>query len=212
MDGVLCDSEPFLFEAASQMFLERHSLKVRRSDFAPFVGTGEDRYIGGVAEKYGIELEMPADKLRTYEIYLDVIRERLHPLPGASEFIKRVRAAGLKRAVATSADRVKMEGNLREIGIPPTWFDICVTGSEVVHKKPHPQIFLTAAEKLALEPSACLIVEDSISGVTAAKAAGATCLGLMTSFKAQELRDTGADWLAPDLAHVPDEVVSLLVR
>ena len=111
MDGVLCDSEPFICEAAGRMFAERHALTVKPDDFRPFVGTGEDRFLGGVAEKYGIALAMPADKDRTYAIYLDIIRGRLHTLPGARDFVADCRRRGLKLAIATSADRVKLDGN-----------------------------------------------------------------------------------------------------
>ncbi|MBM3887689.1 MAG: HAD-IA family hydrolase [Verrucomicrobia bacterium] len=202
MDGVLCASEPFIAEAACRMFAEAHGVKVQPHDFAPFVGTGEDRFLGGVAEKYGVRLTMPRDKERTYAIYLEIIKGRLQPLPGVHEFIAKCRRRGLRLAVATSADRVKLDGNLREIGVPAEQFDASVTGSEVTHKKPHPEIFLRAAEKLGLPPARCLVVEDAPSGVAAAKAAGSRCLGLTTSFDAETLRKAGADWLAPDLAGV----------
>ena len=206
MDGVLCDSEPFICQAACEMFAERYGRRVSPEDFVPFVGAGENLYLGGVARKHGIDLDIEADKARTYEIYLQVIKGRLAPLPGAREFISECRRRGLGLAVATSADRVKMDGNLAEIGLPAATFDVCLTGSEVTNKKPHPEIFLTAARRLGLPPEKCLVVEDAPNGVRAAKAAGSPCLGLTTSFSGAELRDAGADWLAPDLAHVPQEV------
>ena len=207
MDGVLCDSEPFICEAACRMFAERHGLKVRPEDFVPFVGAGENRYLGGVAEKYGVKLDLAADKKLTYDIYLEIIRGRLHPLPGAREFIADCRRRGMKLAVATSADRVKLDGNLAEIGLPPRTFDVCINGLEVERKKPNPQIFLLAAERLGVEGDRCLVVEDAPNGVTAAKAAGSKCLGISTSFCAGDLLAAGADWIAPDLAHVPPEVL-----
>jgi len=207
MDGVLCDSEPFICEAACRMFAERYGLQVCPEDFVPFVGAGENRYLGGVAEKCGVSLDIEADKARTYAIYLEIIRGRLAPLPGAREFIADCRRRGLKLAVATSADRVKMDGNLREIGIPAETFDVCLTGSEVTHKKPHPEIFLAAAAKLELPNSACLVVEDAPTGIRAGKAAGSRCLGLTTSFSAEELRSAGADYIASDLAHVGREIL-----
>ena len=207
MDGVLCASEPFIAEAACRMFAEAHSVTVQPHDFTPFVGTGEDRFLGGVAEKYGVTLTMPRDKERTYAIYLEIIRGRLQPLPGVHEFIAECRRRELKLAVATSADRVKLDGNLREIGMPADKFDASVTGSEVTHKKPHPEIFLRAAQKLGLLPARCLVVEDAPSGIIAGKAAGSRCLGLTTSFDAETLRQAGADWLAPDLADVPAGVL-----
>ncbi len=62
-------------------------------DFRPFVGTGEDRFLGGPAEIRGIALDLPAAKARTYQIYLDLIRGRLGPLPGAPEFVRKCREA-----------------------------------------------------------------------------------------------------------------------
>lgn len=203
LDGVLCDSELFTAEAACGMFKEMHGATVTPEDFRPFIGTGEDRYIGGVAEKYGIALQMPRDKNRMYALYLEIIKGRMPPLPGATAFIADCRRRGLKLAVATSADLIKMEGNLTQIGLPPRTFDACVSGSDIAHKKPHPEIFLRAAETLHLPPSRCLVVEDAPNGVQAGKAAGSRCLGLTTSFDEATLRAAGADWIAPDLAQAP---------
>src|SRR3954451_21749963 len=87
MDGVLCDSEAFICEAATRMFQQVHHVKVTPEDFVTVIGAGEDRYVGGPAEKYGVKLVMPRDKLTTYEIYLEIIRGRLPPLPGGAQFI-----------------------------------------------------------------------------------------------------------------------------
>jgi HAD superfamily hydrolase (TIGR01509 family) len=207
MDGVLCDSEPYIYEAARRMFVERYDVDPTREDFAPFVGAGEDRFIGGVGEAYDVEMDIPRDKARTYEIYLEIIKGRLEPLAGAVEFVRRCRERGLKLAVATSADRVKMEGNLTQIGVPPDHFDAVVTGSDIERKKPDPQAFETAAAKLELPPSQCLVIEDAPNGVEAARAAGSWCLGLTTSFDDPTLRGYGAHWTAGDLAHVPADVL-----
>ena len=202
MDGVLVESEPFIAEAAVRMFAEK-GVAVRPEDFRPFIGTGEDRFLGGVAESRGVVLDMPRDKARTYEIYLELIPGRLEPLPGVAEFVARCRARGLKLAVASSADRVKVEGNLRELGLPAGTFDAVVVGEDVVRKKPAPDIFLEAARRLGLEPVVCLVIEDAVSGVQAAKAAGSRCLGLTTSFSAEQLKAAGADWTAADVGRSP---------
>jgi beta-phosphoglucomutase-like phosphatase (HAD superfamily) len=72
----------------------------------------------------------------------------------------------------------------------------------VTHKKPDPEIFLTAAGKLGVSPGRCVVVEDAVSGVTAARAAGCRCLGLTTSLDAGTLRQAGATWVASDLSAV----------
>jgi len=210
MDGVLCDSEPFLYESARRMFAEKYQTQVQQEDFLPFVGTGEERYLSGVAENYGIRLEMPGDKILTYEIYLEVIKAGLRPLPGVLEFVGHCRGWDLKLAVATSADRIKMEGNLEQIGLPPERFDACVTGSEIEKKKPDPQIFQVAAQELKCLSEECLIVEDAPVGITAAKVANSLCLGVTSSFSGTELRAAGADWTVPNLVDLPQTLLFLL--
>src|SRR6185437_5723672 len=85
MDGVLLESEPFIAAAAVKMFAEK-GVAVAPEEFRPFIGTGEDRFLGGVAEARGVTLDMPRDKVRTYEIYLDLIAGRLEALPGVGRF------------------------------------------------------------------------------------------------------------------------------
>lgn len=204
MDGVLLDSEPFICKAAMMMFAQR-GLTVQAEDFLPFVGAGENRYIGGVAEKYNFPIDTERDKKRTYDIYLDIIKGQLKPLPGVHDFITRCRQMHKKIALASSADLRKVQGNLAEINLPFSLFDAVVTGEDVVHKKPAPEIFLLAASRMDLPAGECLVVEDAVNGVAAAKAAGAHCLALTTSFTAEQLN--GADWFAPNLAVAPVQVL-----
>jgi HAD superfamily hydrolase (TIGR01509 family) len=199
MDGVLCDSEALTAEAGCRMFAETYGLRVEPGEFEPFIGTGEDRYIGGVAEKRGVKLTMPRDKIRMYTIYGEIARGKLQPLPGVRDFIAACRQHGLKLAVASSADLMKVEINLREIALPASTFDAVLTGADAIHKKPHPEIFLKAAERLQLSPGCCMVVEDAPSGVKAAKAAGCSCLGVTTSFGESTLYGAGADTVAASL-------------
>lgn len=202
MDGVLLNSEPFIARAARRMFAEK-GLAVKESDFRPFIGAGEDRFIGGVAEKYGFILDPARDKARTYQLYLEIIRGQLRPLPGVAPFLAACRESGRRIALASSADQVKVNGNLREIGLDRDSFDAVVTGEDVARKKPDPEIFLLAAKRLGCPPAETLVVEDAVNGVTAARAAGARCLGLTTSFNREQLAAAGADWCAADLAGAP---------
>ena len=203
MDGVLVDSEEFICRAAVLMFKEK-GLEVQAEDFIPFVGMGENRYLGGVAEKYNFPVEIEEIKTRTYEIYGNIILGELEPLEGVIDFIATCKQKGLKIAVATSADEVKMKANLAEIGIPVETFDAAVNGLMIKNKKPDPEIFITAARLLGLRPEDCLVVEDAINGVEAGKRAGAKVLGVMTSFTKEQLKE--ADWLSKDLSDYPPEV------
>ncbi len=200
MDGVLCDSEPFICEAACLMFKEKYNLIVSPEDFKPFVGAGEDKYLGGVAEKYGLKLNMPSDKELTYSIYLRIIKGRLKPLNGVHQFIERCLSANIKMAIATSADLIKLDGNLAELHLDKRKFDGLVTGSDIERKKPLPDIFLAAAKKMGLKPPCLLVIEDAPNGIKAAKAAGMLATGITSSFTEADLKLAGADFIAKDLA------------
>lgn len=199
MDGVLTDSEPLINAAAVRMFAEA-GWTVQPDDFLPFVGTGEDRYLGGVAEKYGYPIALKDAKRRTYEIYLELVPAVLRAFPGAVELVQGCRRAGLKLAVASSADRIKVEANLGQIGLPWGEWDAVVTGEDVVRKKPAPDIFLEAASRLRALPGECVVVEDAVNGIEAAKAAGMRCVAVAQSFPVERL--VRADVVRADLQSV----------
>jgi len=205
MDGVLVDSEAFICKAAIMMYNEL-GVKVYPDDFLPFVGMGENRYIGGVAEKYGIKIEIEKVKARTYAIYELIVKGKLDPLPGTHEFISKCRNKGFKMALATSADKIKMEVNLREIGLSETIFNAVITGLDVENKKPFPDIYIMAAKRIGLDPHECLVVEDAVSGIKAGKSAGCKCLAITSSFDAKALAES--DWICESLLTVPDEAIN----
>ncbi len=199
MDGVLTDSEPLINEAAITMFREL-GFEVAPDDFLPFVGTGEDRYIGGVAEAHGVSLDLARAKRRTYQIYLELVPKKLRAFPGAVDKAREFRAAGLRIAVASSADRVKVEANLSQIGLPAGWWDAVVTAEAVSRRKPAPDLFLTAAHQLGFSPADCVVIEDAVNGIEAARAAGMRCVGVAQTFSADRL--VTADQVRPNIASV----------
>ena len=169
---------------------------------------GEDRFLGGVAEARGIPLDPARDKARTYAIYLDLIKGQLTAVAGRPRFRRGVprrrawpwpwrRAPTRSRSTATSTRSAS----------PPRPSTSWSTAPQVAKKKPAPDIFLEACRRLGLEPSACLVIEDALAGVAAARAAGCRCLAVTTSFPADKLAAAGADWVASGLDHVPVEVL-----
>jgi HAD superfamily hydrolase (TIGR01509 family) len=205
MDGVLVDSEKLINTAAITMFKEK-GLIVHPDDFLPFVGAGEDRYVGGVADRYGFPLDGPAAKQRTYEIYLELAPSQLEVFSGTLDLLHACRRAGLLIAVASSADEIKVRANLQTIGLPLDFWNTVVKGEDALRKKPAPDGFLFAAEKLGVMPAECVVVEDAVNGIQAAKAAGMRCVAVATSFpparlyEADVVRDSIAQVSLSDLA------------
>lgn len=187
MDGVLTDSEPLINMAAVQMFSEL-GVKVSPDDFIPFIGTGEDRYIGGVAEKYNVPIDINQAKKRTYEIYLELVPTDLNAFPGAVELVKKCKSVGLKIALTSSADMVKIKANMEKIGLPISIWDVVVSAEDVTKKKPAPDIFLKTMEKLNVSPTKCVVIEDSVQGVQGAIAAGMPCIAVAHTFPVEKLK------------------------
>jgi beta-phosphoglucomutase len=205
MDGVLVDSEPVI-NAAAIKGLAEYGITAHPDDFLPFVGAGEDRYIGGVAEKYGHRYET-AMKTRVYQIYLDMVDDQIKVFAGIHELLAALTAAGHTLALASSADRIKIDANLRAAGIDPAIFTAVISSEDVVAKKPAPDIYLTAAKALGAEPAHCLVVEDALNGIIAAHAAGIKCVAVATSFSRDQLVAAGADVVIDaisDLANIVD--------
>ena len=138
MDGVLCDSEPFIAAAAAEALRRCYGITVSRDDFTPFIGAGDDRFILGAAEVHGVTGDLAIDKPLTYEIYLAMVAASLQPVPGVHAFLREVRAAGLRLALATGSDRPKLRGNLDAIGLREDTFEVVVSAEHITRKKPDP--------------------------------------------------------------------------
>lgn len=197
MDGVLVDSEDAM-KTTSIESLRRFGIDPKKDDFVEFTGMGEDAFIGGVAGKYGLEYNTEM-KDYAYMLYVEKARELVYVYPGVRQVIKTVKSRGFKIAVASAADLIKVRTNLACIGIEEEFFNTIVTGSDVVKKKPDPEIFLKAASKIGVDPSDCLVIEDAKSGIAAARAAGMSCIGITTAFSYDELMEAQADYVVDDI-------------
>ncbi|MDD3766172.1 MAG: HAD-IA family hydrolase [Eubacteriales bacterium] len=202
MDGVLVDSEPVI-EKAAIMFFKEIGVNAVSDDFKPFIGAGEDRYIGGVCEKYGIQYNTDMKK-RVYDIYLEIVGSFLKVYEGTLPTLIKLKEKGYKLALASSADAVKINANLTVAGIDKSIFDVIISGGDVKNKKPAPDIYLKTAKTLGEEPEKCVVIEDAINGVKAAKDAGMICIGLTTSFSKDRILDAGADYICSDIKDIYD--------
>jgi len=193
MDGVLVDSEPVI-TAAAIAGLSEYGVKATPEDFIPFVGAGEDRFVGGVAEKYGLTYKTEM-KDRVYQIYLELVESKIKIYEGVTQMLYKLKDEGWKMAIASSADKVKVDANLKVAGISRDIFSAIVYGEIVVNKKPNPEIFLTAARLMEVNPSDCIVVEDAVNGIRAAKSAGMKSIAVTSSFPEETLRKENPDFI-----------------
>ena len=134
---------------------------------------------------------------RKRELYTRLAARGTRPLAGAPGFIEALARQSVPRAVATSASRRDAEALLAEVGLR-RHFEIVITAEDVRWGKPNPEVYLKAAAGLGIPSKACLVFEDSLVGVHAARNCGMRVIGLTTSHTGRELLTAGAERAIPD--------------
>jgi beta-phosphoglucomutase family hydrolase len=120
-------------------------------------------------------------------LFVAICREgHVRPVAGVREFLSRLKARGLRLAVGTSAPRMNLVAILEAFNMEDV-FDVLVSCEDVEHAKPAPDIFLCACERLQLPPTDCVVFEDSVHGLEAARAAGCRVVGIATTHPEHEI-------------------------
>ncbi|KAG8096239.1 hypothetical protein GUJ93_ZPchr0013g36769 [Zizania palustris] len=204
MDGVLCNSEEPSRRAGVDVFAEM-GVDVTVDDFVPFMGTGEANFLGGVARVKGVKNFNPESaKKRFFEIYLDKYAKPNSGIgfPGALELIMECKNAGLKVVVASSADRVKVDANLAAAGLPVSLFNAIVSADAFENLKPAPDIFLSASKNLGVDTNECIVIEDALAGVQAAKAAEMRCIAVTTTLEEATLQQASPSFIRKNIGDI----------
>ncbi len=131
--------------------------------------------------------------------------EAVSAVAGAGAFVAALAAAGIPRAVVTSAVPANAQLALERVGMQRA-FDAIITAADVQRGKPDPEGYLKAAAVLAVPIARCVVIEDSISGIRSAKAAGARCVAMTTTFARDSLAAERPDWVVADFLNLPIEL------
>jgi HAD superfamily hydrolase (TIGR01509 family) len=195
MDGVLIDSEE-LHAHAKRIAFAHAGIALSDADLRSYVGRSDAVMIDEMGARYGLtdgqRSTVVNEKMRIYEQE----EEGIKIVSGAIEFV-RWAAQHYRLALATSATRRNRMTTLNRLGIADL-FEVTVDLGDVSEPKPSPEIYLTVTSRLALHPSQCLVVEDSLTGVISAKQAGCCVSALTRSFAEDELISAGADFIFED--------------
>jgi HAD superfamily hydrolase (TIGR01509 family) len=192
MDGVLIDSEP-AHKLAKERAFARFGITLPEALYQQYKGRPDETMISEVVPtlpdlKVGVQ-EMLLRKHREFE----AVEHLARPIEGATEFVSWAKTR-FRIALATSATRRNREAALLLLGLGDS-FDFTVDASGFSRPKPDPEVFLTAMRGLTADCSECLIVEDSLNGVIAGKAAGCRVAAITTSFAETLLLSAGADYI-----------------
>ena len=148
-------------------------------------------------EKYAEEKEA---------FYREIYKNDLKEVPGLTDLLKHLKNKGIKTAVATSAPTKNIDFALDRLDLRK-YFNAIVDDSQITHSKPHPEIFLKAAEKLGVKPENCLVFEDSLFGFQSAREAGMQIIGLETSFSKEEIVKLGATQAIGSFEEISDDIL-----
>jgi len=207
MDGVLADSGDAHFVAWQCMFQEL-GRDITRQEFDDTFGMAN----GAILQRWlGAEIsaERSAALARRKEELFREHLDRVRLLPGVLEWLEYARTQGYYQVVASSGEMANIVAVVHALGVG-NYFHGIVSGAFLPQSKPHPAIFMQAAAAVAAEPRYCLVLEDGIVGVEAARRAGMRCLALTTTHPAERL--AGADRIVAGLADLPPETMDTLLQ
>ena len=206
MDGVVADTgEAHLL--AWQQFLAERGRSVTAEQFAVTFGMANPailrRWFGDTLS----EGEVHAWSARKEALFRTLVPTHVRALPGALEWLRRGREHGYRQAIASSGEMANIVAVVAALGIGNR-FDTLVSGAFLPRSKPDPAIFLQAAAAVGASPEECLVVEDGIVGIEAARRAGMRCVALTTTHPPEKL--AGADLIVKDLSALDEEMVLAL--
>lgn len=200
MDGVLVDTGDFHYQAWVEIYrrYRQNGHELSRAEFDAIFGLINEN---AIPLMFGPEQSTPDFVAEVDQVKEALFRQLIHgyltPLPGVLAWLEAGRRAGLKQAVGSSASWLNIQAILTELKLGP-FFETIVSGDDVTAGKPAPDIYLEAARRLHVSPAHCLVIEDSLFGLRAARAAGMRCLAVPTLHRPADLAI--ADWIAPTLA------------
>ncbi len=191
LDGVIIDSE-ILHEEAARMAMSRYALDAASLDFDAFKGKTEQDVFEYVVEANEANHVSVADLIALKQRLYGDLLDRLQPVSGALAFIERLARVGVALGLTTSSLPENQQRAFDKFDLY-RYFDTVVTAADVTHAKPHPEPYLTTAQRLGVAPARCLVIEDSTHGVRSARRAGCRVAGLTTTFGKEALAEAGAE-------------------
>ena len=177
-DGIVLDSETPEYESHRRIY-ERCGVPLTVDEWCGVIGTWseghDEQWFARLCERSADAPAREAYFAERRRIFDDIVPP--DPMRGIRELLAQLRAAGLPTAIASSAPARWVAGAVERIGIRPL-FDAVVTGDQVAHRKPAPDVYLEAARRLGVDPARSIAIEDSGPGITAALAAGMKAIAI----------------------------------
>jgi beta-phosphoglucomutase len=199
MDGTMINNMAY-HKKAWQAFLSRHDITLTEDEFRQKISGKKNDQIFTLV--FGRQLSKEDELAYTEEkeaLYRELFQPDIAEIAGLSLLITKLHEYGIKTAIATTAPAKNRDFALKALGLEGE-FAVILGDEHVTQGKPHPEIYLSAARRLGVAPSECLVFEDSPPGVASGKSAGMTVVGILSSHLADELHD--ADYVVDDFTGI----------
>ena len=186
LDGVITDTESHQIRAFNQVLEKCCKIKIPKKEFLRrFIGTGSKHIFTTVIKEHKLKVKYSYLYKEKQKHVLNALRKKkLMPLPGVMMFIYAAKKRNLKLCVATGGSKAHAKIILRRLKLKLP----LVAKEDVRRSKPFPDLFLAAAKKIKVAPKYCVVIEDGLSGLEAAKRAGMQRVAFTTSVSTKELK------------------------
>lgn len=203
MDGVIVNNMAY-HRKAWEKFLKKYAPDIELEEFSYHFGKANKDLMRIVFKREISEEEESRYGEEKEALYRTLYAEAIVPTAGLIDFLNELKKNVVRMAVASSAPKVNVDFVLNKTGLRG-YFDFLIDASEVQKGKPDPEIFLKAAAKLGHKPESCLVFEDSLPGIQAARNAGMKVIALTTSYPSQKL--INAEFSVKDFTEISFETV-----
>jgi beta-phosphoglucomutase len=197
MDGVLIDSGAHHRAAWRALLAELGEEPAYPAHWRLTIGRPSEEAVPLLLGRQMSEYEARRLARRKRDLYVDFARAGIVTVPGVSRFVAELARSKVPRAVGTSASSFDVGRLLASAGLR-RHFDVIVTADDVTLGKPNPEVYLLAAARLRVAAERCVVFEDSLVGVEAARSAGMRAIGITTAHTEDELRQAGAERAVAD--------------
>lgn len=176
LDGLMVNTE-VIFNEVGREILRRRDREMTHELVGLMMGRRAPEAIGNMIAFHKLTDSVEALILETRTLFFELLGTRLEPMPGLFELLDHIEACGIPKAVATSSERNYLEDVLTRLNILDR-FQTTLAAEDVTHGKPEPEIYLTAARRLGVDPHELMVLEDSHAGTTAGVRAGAVVVSV----------------------------------
>ncbi|UCD03522.1 MAG: HAD family phosphatase [Candidatus Woesearchaeota archaeon] len=176
MDGVVSDTQKLQVQVESEL-LKKYGIEMTTDELTEtYAGVSDREWLKKLSEEYGVFIDIDKTLEEKWEKLFLLVKDGIDAMPGVIEFIDKLRTSGFKLAIASASPVNFIEFVLSKLNLKDK-FDVITSSTEVEHGKPSPDVFLLAAKRLGLKPEECIVIEDGVNGMVAAKRANMFCIG-----------------------------------